>query len=915
MAEDLRAAMVAAGIDPGAERLVADGAIHRFCGPGDKPGKKNCWYILFESGAGVFGSWRLGIEGTVASNGHGKLTKADKQRIKAAQAAAIEERNRLADHAASRAATIWAKATLIVSSEQHPYLLAKGIKPHGCRLLGNLLVVQVKNVKSGKLTSLQFVSPDGGKTYLKYGRTAEGYAAIADGTVDNPTEINVAEGYATACTVYEATGIPTTAAFSAGNLLAVAKGLHKKYPKARIVICSDNDRNTEGNPGVSKATEAVRAVRGSLAIPQFPDGVDGTDFNDLAASQGLDAVRQQIADARKNTNGDEENQVGIYRATKTGLVRIQTNAKGIEIEHPLTNYISRITADVTRDDGAETTRSFEILVTQAGRMATVTVSVAQFPTMRWAVEALGAEAVLYAGNGTADHARAAVQLLSGSPARRTVYAHTGWSKVGDDWVYLHTGGAIGAAGVIENVDVSLPPELAAFEIELPPDPAATRCSLEASLHLLDVGPDRITVPAYGAIWRAIIGGGTDFSLFLYGPTGVFKTELAALTQQHFGAGFNSRHLPTSFTSTANTNEALAFGAKDAVLVVDELHPPASGSEREAMHRDAARLLRAQGNGAGRGRMRPDGSLRPAKPPRGIMLATGEELPRGQSVHARLLNIEIGAGAIDAEKLSACQANAAAGLYAQATAVFIKYLAANFEEARAEFERLWRELRGQIHHEHARTADIRAQLTAAFSIFIAFLVQAEIIDDSQAGRLQNRVGAALEGVAKAQAQFSTAAEPVGAFIRLLTSAIASGRAHLANKGGGAPELCEAGCGWRKVTIGTGDYKRDEWQAQGDRVGWLDEEYVFLNRDAAYRAAQGMAAEGAGIEVSVTTLIRRLRDKRLLASVDSARETLTVRRVLEGRQHDVLHLPAKTLGLSMSLQPDISDRPDISELAAK
>jgi hypothetical protein len=199
--------------------------------------------------------------------------------------------------------------------------------------------------------------------------------------------------------------------------------------------------------------------------------------------------------------------------------------------------------------------------------------------------------------------------------------------------------------------------LAALKLEIPNLDAAKH-AVEASLRLLDFGPDRITVPAYGSIWRAILGG-ADFSGFLYGPTGVFKTELS-LIMQHFGAGVDSRHLPANFTSTANATEALAFAAKDAVLVVDELHPPASGSERETIHRDAARLLRSQGNAAGRGRMRADGTLRPSKPPRGLMFATGEELPRGQSVHARLNTIEVVKGDIEVEKLTGCQTDARKG---------------------------------------------------------------------------------------------------------------------------------------------------------------------------------------------------------------------------------------------------------------
>ena len=44
--------------------------------------------------------------------------------------------------------------------------------------------------------------------------------------------------------------------------------------------------------------------------------------------------------------------------------------------------------------------------------------------------------------------------------------------------------------------------------------------------------------------------------------GTFKTELAALAQQHYGAGLDARHLPGSWSSMGNSLEALAFAAKD-----------------------------------------------------------------------------------------------------------------------------------------------------------------------------------------------------------------------------------------------------------------------------------------------------------------------------------------------------------------
>lgn len=438
-----------------------------------------------------------------------------------------------------------------------------------------------------------------------------------------------------------------------------------------IVFDSDVMENPKVHAALVRLKALLESRKATVKLVYLPDAEHGQKLglDDFIAQQKTagksdgeirNALLALATDELRKPQpgaGDGSNQVGIYRETERGFIRVQV-VKEHEIEIPLTNFTARIISDITHDDGAETTRAFEIEARLGERSATFTVPVIQFAGMRWPTEHLGAQAVVYAGQGTADHTRVAIQLMSQSPARRTIYAHTGWRKIANDWVYLHAGGAIGAAGAVEGSEVSLPPQLSAFKLELLADSGAAKRAIAASLRVLDVGPDQITVPIYGAVWRAILGG-ADFSNFLYGRTGVFKTELSALIQQHFGADFDARRLPTSFTSTANTNEALAFTVKDGVLVVDELHPPASGGEREQMYRDAARLLRSQGNAAGRGRMRADGSLRPSKPPRGLILATGEELARGQSVHARLLTLEVRAGSIDAEKLTACQTDAAA----------------------------------------------------------------------------------------------------------------------------------------------------------------------------------------------------------------------------------------------------------------
>jgi hypothetical protein len=108
---------------------------------------------------------------------------------------------------------------------------------------------------------------------------------------------------------------------------------------------------------------------------------------------------------------------------------------------------------------------------------------------------------------------------------------------------------------------------------------------------LNLGPDTITTPVLGAVYRAPLGEPSpiDFALHLAGPTGAFKTELAALAQAHFGAAFSGRRLPASWADTANMLEKKAFLAKDAVLVVDDFAPTGTTADVQRLHREADRL--------------------------------------------------------------------------------------------------------------------------------------------------------------------------------------------------------------------------------------------------------------------------------------------------------------------------------------
>jgi putative DNA primase/helicase len=254
----------------------------------ERKGNKSGWCKLFEDGeGGVFGCWRQGISETwqAKSDRNPEDQAVFLIRVKQAQAEATKLRAEIQKECREKSAALWEKGRDV--AVKHPYLTTKGIKPHGIKQLRNLLIVPVRD-HAGNLHGLQFILPDGSKRF-KSGTALSGcYHAI--GKPDD--RILIAEGYATGATLHEVTGRAVACAFTASNLKPVAEAIRQKYPDTLLVICADDDYLIEGNPGLTKATEASRAVNALLAVPCFPATrtEKDTDFNDMARLAGPEAV-------------------------------------------------------------------------------------------------------------------------------------------------------------------------------------------------------------------------------------------------------------------------------------------------------------------------------------------------------------------------------------------------------------------------------------------------------------------------------------------------------------------------------------------------------------------------------------------------------------------------------------------------
>jgi phage/plasmid primase-like uncharacterized protein/RecA-family ATPase len=281
-------AMREAGCAPENGQIIADDKLHRYQIAGQRRGTKNGAYMLaiehVEDWAyGWFHDWTQGDNPTGWHSGSTHdLTPEERKRredrfarMKAQAERAREKEQR---EAAGKANDRWQAASLEGASA---YLDRKQIEAHGVRFQDADILVPVMD--AGEIVSLQAIAPDGRKMFMPGGKVSGGYFKI-DGTTD---EIAIAEGFATAASVHEATGWTTVVAFNAGNLEKVARKVRGKFPEAEIVIAGDADASGAGKRYGDKA---AKAVNGRAVYPT------GGDWNDLHVAEGLEAVTEALDD-------------------------------------------------------------------------------------------------------------------------------------------------------------------------------------------------------------------------------------------------------------------------------------------------------------------------------------------------------------------------------------------------------------------------------------------------------------------------------------------------------------------------------------------------------------------------------------------------------------------------------------------
>ncbi len=283
--ESFRALLARHGLFP--DEIIPDGQIHRF-------GRNLNSYYSLHAGKfhhGIFGSWEkdggIGVKycsGNVSEMSaqdladHERILSDNRTKLKAIK----KKKNKQAQVDAQK---LWDSSPNAVT---HPYLQTKRVGSYGLKVSGGELLIPMRDDR-GVLWSLQRITDK--KLFFPGGKVA-GCSHTIDGDINN---LYLCEGYSTGATIHEATGGMVIVAFNAGNLKNMIPLVGKGNS---ITICADNDRKHKDlNPGIKAAREAAkkREIGCNVIWPIFKsDSTSLSDFNDLAASEGIDAVKKQL---------------------------------------------------------------------------------------------------------------------------------------------------------------------------------------------------------------------------------------------------------------------------------------------------------------------------------------------------------------------------------------------------------------------------------------------------------------------------------------------------------------------------------------------------------------------------------------------------------------------------------------------
>ena len=565
---------------------------------------------------------------------------------------------------------------------------------------------------------------------------------------------------------------------------------------AYLVFDSDSTSNPQVALALNRLTEHLKRKGAKVRIIKLPPGPGGEKVGAddyLAAGHTVKDLTglEVLEGAEPPALRDKSHEAYCLEEARLCWIK-QTNNGPAQV--PLCNFTAQVTEDILKDNGHEASRVFKITGTlgTGQPLPEIEVSAASFASLNWVTSEWGMRAIITAGQTYKDRLREAIQLLSMEAKQKTIYTHTGWRELNGQLTFLAGGGAMG----MPDIEVELEGSLRRYV--LPPPPPDCSEAVKASLQFLEIGEPAVVFPLWAAMFLAPLSEllCPAFTLWLVGPSGSFKSTVAALALCHFG-DFTVRSLPASWRDTANYLEKMMALAKDVPLVIDDWAPAQDMTKAREYEVKAEQVARAQGNRMGRGRLRSDTSSRAKYIPRGLLISTGEQLPSGQSHTARLFATELEMDSINAGRLTEAQRQA--HLYPSAMAGYIAWLKEHWAEVSRNLPKAWEEWRNkaQVEAAHPRLPEAVAWLYAGFNLALTFAGEKGALAPEKFNELQDRGWTLFVDLAANQGGRVEEERPGKRFLEALRALVDQGRGVFSHKDEEAPKKAIVGetmIGW-------------------------------------------------------------------------------------------------------------------------
>lgn len=267
----------------------------------DSPRKGLNIFVKLLDGGACFGDWRF-QEGWITwwEKGYRELSLEEKEKRAAHQRAMLYQQELKRNAAKERAFKLWQHSMIEPASINHLYVKCKNIIPYYARQIRSRIVLPITDINKN-FQSLQFIANDGRKRFKRGCSYKHGMLIMAEEILPGQ-EIRICEGWATACSIYEAFGPPVICAYNSDNLYNVTMIIRNKYTNNIIRVCADNDQWLKENVGLKCGRLAAKDAGAILHYPIFDNlniSNKPTDFNDLFCIAGLDEVENQLLIMRK----------------------------------------------------------------------------------------------------------------------------------------------------------------------------------------------------------------------------------------------------------------------------------------------------------------------------------------------------------------------------------------------------------------------------------------------------------------------------------------------------------------------------------------------------------------------------------------------------------------------------------------